>query len=626
MKAALEFEDRYIDAAMECEMLRGRLGAMEIALQLMFEQIPDEAAAPTIDRFFEGFCANNLHVVTSASPRRSPGKITKANLGKIKSPVVKQISSSDSTVKLRQMNQSLTTTVASQNEVLEQLFEENKVMLSSLRKAQVSFPVKPPKGRAAPTTGGRKGKFESEASIIKSLEDRVNALENGTEKQLHQKQRKKKKKKKRKKAKTNQNKKAIQKPSAKISKEKRKPPSEDRVKEIPAESSAKHKDGAAEGIMSCVHAVNGTRLNIRVTKSATPAGLLFTARDREGGKEEYTVFAGWHYAHYLTRNTPELSSKERVTELSAALLKCLKFELVGGKRSLVLKELESKEPEKSKTPGAAAGQREKDNEKKQEQDDAVTGIQKRRRAIRERMRRGSITMDEADQMETEIDAELLEKFMTRRSSTRRKSSIFNPENENSVDKQATLNASGNQSEGEMQHQNQVPASPSPTSKKNAAFLFKITRQDTFGAGAGNMPMKSKSKGLAHSLLRGKAGGKVPASLQRAVTVPASASSSLRPAATAETSAPLVSRSDTVGNIARLVRPALPASTTLANESDRERGRESGLKAHMHEWQKGEAAASKNYVKNAARRKKVHDRIEAEADKLKAAREAAKEQK
>ena len=69
----------------------------------------------------------------------------------------------------------------------------------------------------------------------------------------------------------------------------------------------------------------------------------------------------------------------------------------------------------------------------------------------------------------------------------------------------------------------------------------------------------------------KSRGKVPASLQRAVTVPASASSSLRPAATAETSAPLVSRSDTVGNIARLVRPALPASTTLANESDRERG-------------------------------------------------------
>ena len=98
MKAALEFEDRYIDAAMECECYAERLGAMEIALQLMFEQIPDEAAAPTIDRFFEGFCANNLHVVTSTSPRRSPGKITKANLGKIKSPVVKQISSSDSTM------------------------------------------------------------------------------------------------------------------------------------------------------------------------------------------------------------------------------------------------------------------------------------------------------------------------------------------------------------------------------------------------------------------------------------------------------------------------------------------------------------------------------------------------
>ena len=42
--------------------------------------------------------------------------------------------------------------------------------------------------------------------------------------------------------------------------------------------------------------------------------------------------------------------------------------------------------------------------------------------------------------------------------------------------------------------------------------------------------------------------------------------------------------------------------------------------------KGRQRLLKNYVKNAARRKKVQDRIEAEADKLKAAREAAKEQK
>ena len=178
--------------------------------------------------------------------------------------------------------------------------------------------------------------------------------------------------------------------------------------------------------MSCVHAVNGTRLNIRVTKSATPAGLLFTARDREGGKEEYTVFAGWHYAHYLTRNTPELSSKERVTELSAALLKCLKFELVGGKRSLVLKELESKEPEKSKHQSGRWTARKITRRSKSKttpsQGFKSAAVLSGRGCDGDRSQWMRLT-----KWRRRLMRNFLEKFMTRRSSTRRKSSIFNPE-------------------------------------------------------------------------------------------------------------------------------------------------------------------------------------------------------
>ena len=585
MNLSLEYEERYIDAAMECEMLRGRLGASEIILSVLAQELPEGAAKSVAS------------MESTYSPRiaSSPSKAVRAKpcaLGKnrISSPAAREgkspsRSSPQKATKVRVLNANLTKTVATQNKVLEQLFQENHFMMKQL---QVTKVPNRPRGKRG-VHGGRQGKFlalktnEDSPMLseigIQHLEDRIQALEK--RKAAKTKKKKKRKQKKRKVQKQEKQSKAV---TEVVPKGLGTP-----VQEVPAPEAAEEALTPKNLVPiygPSTRFVSGFKCLVSAILSEEPEGIVYNVRSIATG-ETHNAFAGWHYIHYLLRGNPAMLVPSRKSELAAELASMLSLETVDENTQLVIndaprrslavppKETKIEVPAaQEKSSPASLSTRENSPENKKRRN-SVEILQGKRRAVRERMRRGSITLDEADKMETEIDAELLQKFMERRSSqTRRRSSILNPDAQKEKEKGESQNivAAEVLSEKNIAVNTSLSSSASAarsssankrifsSNKKDAAFLFKITRQDTFGVGA-ETPGKKKSKGLAHSLLKAKS-GKSPFGPKKN----RSPFQSKSPAASAAKTAALPFRSDTEGDISRLTRPKLSPTGLLHAKS------------------------------------------------------------